>query len=363
MGWSVTGIMSHNIAGIPLAGSDICGFIDNTTPELCARWYTLGAFYPFSRNHNNWGNAPQEPWVFKGIPYEATTDYFDIIQHSMRVKLNMIRYFYTELFTLSLGGGAFYKPMWFEFPNDAGAVNASPELNIMLGEAMKLSINSNKLGQNSTEFYMPAGLWCDVFNKNGTGGCLTFATGTNVNMSTKAYDFHLHLRAGFLVPMQDGVSLAQNANVTSTFDLQSHPVDFHVLPTCNATNCVASGKYINDDGVNLNIDGNVNVYLLEYVQDVTTTTLNLTIVHHINATNMQDMHVNKNDALGMLQIYNAAAQNLNVAYTVQALMLDGTPKNLADATYDASSDRLVFTNSGDDLWLPQVDKLILNKKP
>jgi alpha-glucosidase (family GH31 glycosyl hydrolase) len=55
MGFSVTGVMQHNIIGIPLAGSDICGFIGDTNAELCARWYTLGAFYPFSRNHNNWG--------------------------------------------------------------------------------------------------------------------------------------------------------------------------------------------------------------------------------------------------------------------------------------------------------------------
>ena len=52
MGYSVTGIMMHNIIGIPLAGSDICGFLGDTTPELCARWHTVGAFYPFSRNHN-----------------------------------------------------------------------------------------------------------------------------------------------------------------------------------------------------------------------------------------------------------------------------------------------------------------------
>lgn len=44
MAQSVHGIMMMNVFGIPFTGSDICGFIDNTNPELCARWYVVGAF-------------------------------------------------------------------------------------------------------------------------------------------------------------------------------------------------------------------------------------------------------------------------------------------------------------------------------
>ena len=75
----------------------------------------------------------------------------------------------------------------------------------MLGGALKLSVLTNALNQNTTSFYFPAGIWCNVFVP--TEPCMNLAEGESKDLQTKAGDFYVHLYESHIVPMQDATAL------------------------------------------------------------------------------------------------------------------------------------------------------------
>ena len=88
----LTGIMEFNLFGMPYIGADICGFIFNTTEEMCNRWMQLGSFYPFSRNHNIYDAFDQDPGVWPAVA--------DASRRSLMIRYRLLPYLYT-LFHLS----------------------------------------------------------------------------------------------------------------------------------------------------------------------------------------------------------------------------------------------------------------------
>lgn len=73
----------------------------------------------------------------------------DIMRTAIQTKYSLVRYYYTQLFLASFGTDqnyrkAFFKPMFFTFPED---MNTYTDLmhNVMLGDALKLSINSDSV--------------------------------------------------------------------------------------------------------------------------------------------------------------------------------------------------------------------------
>ena len=147
------GILQFQIYGIPVVGDDICGFNDNSWDTLCARWMSLGAFFPFARNHNSKGFIPQEPFAFG--PYSRTISSSKI---ALNMRYSLWRYFYTEIFKISIGKkGSFFKPVFFEYYLDKKAYENVYE-SFMLGESLIVyPVFSDSI--EDINDYMPKGDW------------------------------------------------------------------------------------------------------------------------------------------------------------------------------------------------------------
>jgi hypothetical protein len=130
-------------------------------------------------------------------------------------------------------------------------------------------------------------------------------------LASKAYDYHVHLREGFIIPMQNGPVQNKHMNITNTYQQQDLPVDLHIHPSCvngtDTSKCFATGRYINDDGVTLEMENNTNFYEFSFSKEnvPTATVFTLNVTQKMNATNFDNGVVNMNDAVNSIQIYNA----------------------------------------------------------
>jgi maltase-glucoamylase len=165
--YSVGGIYLFGMWGVPVAGADICGFIFDTNAQLCARWYALGAFYPFSRNHNDKASVPQEPYVDMfnvAIKDGATYTYANFIREASLKRYAVHRYQYSYTHQASTDGTVYFKPLFYSYPDDPLAYNRV-ESNILLGDSLKLSPVVDDV--SVTSFYFPdaKARWCPLYPK------------------------------------------------------------------------------------------------------------------------------------------------------------------------------------------------------
>ncbi|KAE8397719.1 glycosyl hydrolases family 31-domain-containing protein [Aspergillus pseudonomiae] len=72
MAFSIPQALQMSLLGVPMFGSDTCGFADNTDMELCNRWMQLSAFFPFYRNHNILGAISQEAYTWASFPNDPS---------------------------------------------------------------------------------------------------------------------------------------------------------------------------------------------------------------------------------------------------------------------------------------------------
>ncbi len=150
---SLPQMANMGLCGQPHVGVDIGGFVYNCTPELYARWVTLGTFYPFMRTHSAAGTRPQEPWQF-GPEVE------EIARRAIKLRYRLLPYIYTLAHRAHRTGEPIYRPLVYDFPDDPATYKLDDQ--IMFGPHLLVApiVQSE---QEKRLVYLPRGTWFDFW--------------------------------------------------------------------------------------------------------------------------------------------------------------------------------------------------------
>eukprot|EP00331_Platyophrya_macrostoma_P000206 CAMPEP_0176406814 /NCGR_PEP_ID=MMETSP0127-20121128/1078_1 /TAXON_ID=938130 /ORGANISM="Platyophrya macrostoma, Strain WH" /LENGTH=894 /DNA_ID=CAMNT_0017785977 /DNA_START=246 /DNA_END=2930 /DNA_ORIENTATION=- len=153
---SVQAVLGSNLWGIPMVGADIGGFSGITTEELLVRWYQLGAYYPFTRNHHGLDGPGQEPYRFSQAAQAS-------IRTSLLNKYRLLPYYFTCLVDAHDGLGPVLRHMSLQFPDELQVYQESTQF--MVGDAITVPPVVTQ-GENSTAMFLPLGEWYSLWSGN-----------------------------------------------------------------------------------------------------------------------------------------------------------------------------------------------------
>ncbi|XP_077049996.1 sucrase-isomaltase, intestinal [Siphateles boraxobius] len=222
--WAIPGMLEFNLFGIPYNGADICGFFDNSTEELCRRWMQVGAFYPFSRNHNAQGYSDQDP-----AAYGLDSLLVNSSRHYLNIRYNLLPYLYTLFYKANVNGETVVRPLMHEFYSDSETWAVHKQF---LWGAHLLITPVLDPGVTTVEAYVPDAVWYDFETETKIT-----ERKVKVNMNLPEDKLGLHLRGGAILPVQ-------RPDVTTTSS-RRHPMGLIIALDDNQA---ASGELFWDDG-------------------------------------------------------------------------------------------------------------------
>ncbi|TFK31272.1 glycoside hydrolase family 31 protein [Crucibulum laeve] len=224
--FSVAGMLGFaSVYQVPMVGSDICGFGGNTTETLCARWATLGAFYPFMRNmsHNSDTSNSQEFYRWPTVAEAA--------KNAIDIRYRLLDYIYTAFHQAHTDGTPVLHPVFFKYSKDPATFGL--EHQFFFGDSILVSPVTEE-NSTSVTFYIPKDRFYDfkmLAPVDGQGSAVTL---DNVSFT----EIPLHIKSGVVLPLRE------KSQMTTTL-LRKTDFELVVAPTRDGK---ASGSLYIDDG-------------------------------------------------------------------------------------------------------------------
>lgn len=200
--YSISTVLNFGIFGVPMVGSDICGFYPAAPPleELCNRWIEVGAFYPFSRDHANYYSPRQELYQWKSVAKSA--------RNALGMRYKLLPYFYTLNYEAHKKGAPIVRPLFFTFPNIPELYELSTQF--LVGSSIMVSPVLEK-AKTKVSALFPPGTWYSLFD-------MTLAIVTKEphyhSLDAPLNVVNVHLYQNAIIPMQRGGMLTKQARMT-----------------------------------------------------------------------------------------------------------------------------------------------------
>nr|KAF6319832.1 putative maltase-glucoamylase 2 (putative) [Myotis myotis] len=280
---SIIGMMEFSLFGIPYTGANICGFLGNAEYEMCLRWMQLGAFYPFSRNHNTIGTRRQDP-----VAWNSTFQTYS--RKVLQTRYTLLPYLYTLMHKAHVEGSTVVRPLLHEFREDRTTWDIDRQF--MLGPAVLISpvLTSNTFEVHA---YFPRARWYDYSMESGNT-----STGEWRILKAPLDHINLHIRGGYILPWQEAAM-----NTHSSRQL------FMGLIVALDDNGKAEGQMFWDDGQSIDTYEKGNYFLANF-----TASQNILQIQTMHNNYLNDSNQLKVGYIKIWGIHSTYVTQVNVTY-------------------------------------------------
>ncbi|KAM4081738.1 hypothetical protein ACJW30_11G114600 [Castanea mollissima] len=315
--YSISTMLNFGIFGVPMVGSDICGFYPQPTEELCNRWIEVGAFYPFSRDHANYYSPRQELYQWESVAESA--------RNALGMRYKLLPYLYTLNYEAHISGAPIARPLFFSFPTYTEVYGLSTQF--LLGSSLMVSPVLEQ-GKSEVTALFPPGSWYSLFDITQT---ITSKGGLNVTLDAPLHVVNVHLYQNTILPMQQGGMTSKEARKT--------PFNLIVTFPAGVSDGEAKGNlFIDDDELPEMKLGNGYSTYIDFYATVTKGTVKVwSEVQEGKFAFDQGLHIEKISVLGLDGSGQASAlevdgkpvtgdSNIKLSTTKQNVLEDGGDK-------------------------------------
>nr|XP_023876086.1 alpha-xylosidase 1-like isoform X1 [Quercus suber]XP_023876092.1 alpha-xylosidase 1-like isoform X2 [Quercus suber] len=322
--YSISTMLNFGIFGVPMVGSDICGFYPQPTEELCNRWIEVGAFYPFSRDHANYYSPRQELYQWESVAESA--------RNALGMRYKLLPYLYTLNYEAHISGAPIARPLFFSFPTYTEVYGLSTQF--LLGSSLMVSPVLEQ-GKSEVTALFPPGSWYSLFDITQT---ITSKGGLKVTLDAPLHVVNVHLYQNTILPMQQGGMISKEARKT--------PFNLIVTFPAGVSDGEARGNlFIDDDELpEMKLGNGYSTYIDFYATVAKGTVKVWSEVQEGKFALAQGLYIEKISVLG-----------LDGSGQASALEIDGKPVTNASNIELSTTKQNVLEDGGDKVKIVMVE--------